>query len=62
MTPTEATILRFLELRGGIVTDAAIAQQLGSNAIALGSLRRHLCLERDRHHWRITTVGEQELG
>lgn len=66
MTPQEADILRFLERRGGIVTDTQMQGQFsmapGALGIVLDSLKRHQCVEQDRRHLRITTVGEDELG
>jgi len=63
MTPNEAEILRFIELRGGLISDRALHQQFGMGLdVALSSLMRHLCLERDGHWLRITSVGETELA
>ena len=63
MTPDEATLLRWIEMQGGIVTDTLLGRQFGQpHLLALAALKRHLCIEQDRHHFRITTVGENELG
>ena len=63
MTTQEADVLRFIELRGGMVTDRALHQQFGMELdVALSSLLRHLQVEQDRHHYRITSVGEMELA
>lgn len=65
MTPQEANIVRWLELVGGMASDTAIANQFGIDpgalGVILGSLKRHLCLEQDRRHLRVTTVGEDKL-
>ena len=66
MTPQEADLIRFLERRGGIATDTAIQSQFhlgpGACLLLMGSLKRQQCVERDRRHYRVTTIGENELG
>lgn len=63
MTSQEAAVLRFAELRGGVVSDTALRQQFGAGLdVALSSLMRHLQLEHDRHWYRITSAGETELA
>ena len=63
MTTQEAEILRYMELRGGTVTDRALHRQFGQQLdVALSSLLRHLCIERDDHYYRVTSVGETALA
>ena len=70
MTTQEADILRYMELRcrrldslSGTVSDRAIRQQFGMGLdVALSSLLRHLCIERDGHYYRVTSVGETALA
>ncbi len=63
MTPDEAQILRWLELRGGSASLTALSRQFGqSMGVAVASLRRHLCIRQDRQVIAITTPGEDALG
>ena len=65
MTNDEADIIRFLSAQGGIATDTFLQGQFGLSSPALvlrlTSLKRHLCIEQDRRHFRLTEIGREEL-
>lgn len=62
MTTDEANLVRFIEHRGGLVSDTAISRQFGQNcSVALSSLLRHQHIEQDGHYYRRTSVGEEDL-
>lgn len=65
MTNDEADIIRFLEHQGGMTADSLLQGQFGLSpgalAIRLASLKRHLCIEQDHRHFRLTEVGREEL-
>ena len=65
MTSHEAEILHWIELKRGMVTETQVQHQFvltaGAMETILHSLSRHLEIERDRKHIRITDAGKQEL-
>mgnify|MGYP001572492687 CR=1 FL=1 len=62
MTPNESNIIRFMERKGVPVSTTALVGQFGvSCAVALSSLKRHLLVEQDRQHYRLTRTAQDEL-